>query len=191
VLDTLRWGEGDVTKPHNRAQAPRHQAPSRGPRFTHFRVGWNRRSLATVLVHLLPTPTPIAQAPSTHTHPTHPAPINQRLEVTHSRGSFLLATPDPLTYCFLRCAPCAACRLASTIAPDEPHWQVVGRAVLGVKPRTSHTRSENHATRPNSQLRSFDQRGPSARAFQQRDVARLACDARVSKTLDTSTRKPR
>ena len=31
-------------------------------------------------------------------------------------------------------------------------WNQTGkRAVLGIEPRTSHTRSENHATRPNSQ----------------------------------------
>ena len=32
-------------------------------------------------------------------------------------------------------------------------YESFGRAVLGIEPRTSRTRSENHATRPNSQSR--------------------------------------
>ena len=38
-------------------------------------------------------------------------------------------------------------------APQAPNFRLVGkRAVLGIEPRTSRTRSENHATRPNSLL---------------------------------------
>ena len=119
VLDTLLWGEGDVTKTQNRAQTPQTSRAAKRP------------SLYTSSCRVEPSllgnsfgsfaPHTHAHRPSslhTHTPNTPRTTINQRLEVTHSRGSLLLATPDPLTYCFLRCAPCVACRLASTIAPD-------------------------------------------------------------------------
>ena len=119
VLGTLLWGEGDVTKTHNRAQTPQTSRAAKRP------------SLYTSSCRVEPSllgnsfgsfaPHTHAHRPSslhTHTPNTPRTPINQRLEVTHSRGSLLLATPDPLTECVLRCAPCVACRLASTIAPD-------------------------------------------------------------------------